>query len=41
MGLIDETPSRLPDFKQMAKNVAENQAKKFFNKKNWFRGYSR
>tara|TARA_R100001463_G_scaffold2908_2_gene12055 strand:+ start:1879 stop:2463 length:585 start_codon:yes stop_codon:yes gene_type:complete len=33
MGLIDETPSRLPDFKQMAKNVAENQAKNFLIKK--------
>lgn len=33
MGLIDETPSRLPNFTQMAKNVAENQAKNFLIKK--------
>jgi hypothetical protein len=33
MVLIDETPSRLPDFTQMAKNVAENQAKNFLIKK--------
>ena len=33
MGLIDETPSRFPDFKQMAKNVAENQVKNYMIKK--------
>jgi len=33
IGLINETPSRLPDFKKMAKNVAENQAKNFLIKK--------
>jgi len=33
MGSIDETPSRLPDFKEIAKNVAENQAKNFLIKK--------
>jgi hypothetical protein len=33
MGLVDETTSRLPDFKKMAKTVAENQAKNFLIKK--------
>jgi len=32
MGLVNETPSRLPDFKQMAKNVIEDQAKKYMIK---------
>ncbi len=29
MGLVNETPTRLPDFKQMAKNVIEDQAKRY------------
>ena len=32
MGLVNETPSRLPDFKQMAKNVIEDQAKRYMIK---------
>lgn len=33
MGLIEETPSRLPDFKEMAKKVIKNQAKRYIIKK--------
>ncbi len=33
MGLVNETSSRLPDFKQMAKNVAEDQLKNYMIKK--------
>ena len=33
MGLSNETPTRLPDFRQMAKNVIEDQAKKYMIKK--------
>ncbi len=33
MGLVQETPTQLPDFKEMAKNVAIDQAKKFAIKK--------
>jgi len=32
MGLVNETPSRLPDFKQIAKNVIEDQAKRYMIK---------
>ncbi len=33
MGLIDEKPSRLPDFRQMAENVVEDQVKNYIVKK--------
>ena len=33
MGLVDDKPSRLPDFKQMAENVIEDQVKNYIVKK--------
>ena len=33
MGLVNDTPSRLPDFREMAKNVAKNQIKNYMIEK--------
>jgi hypothetical protein len=33
MGLVDDTPSRLPDFREMAKNVAKDQIKNYMIEK--------
>ena len=35
MGLVNDTPSRLPDFREMAKNVAKNQIKNYMIEENY------